>query len=91
MYQQFRRTGKKGKRKEKNDPGSGDEGEEQDEAFESFEARINRYVDIHLSRVPFGKKFDYKDGLVYQMRKETINGFLKSCVLKTCLNEDCGA
>jgi hypothetical protein len=91
MYQKFRRTRQKGKRKEKNDEGSGDEDEGQDETFGSFEARISRYVDIHLSRVHFGKKFDYKDGIVYQMRKETINGFLKSCLLKACLNEDCGA
>ena len=60
-----------------------------DETGESFEARINSYVRIHLSRSPGSNRDNYKDGLVYQARKDLVTEFLKATILKKCQNERC--
>ena len=60
-----------------------------DESPSEFIARLNLYVAIHLARSPKNNRDSYKDGLVYQARKDLINEFLKSCMLKKCQNSDC--
>jgi hypothetical protein len=60
------------------------------ESPQAFIARINLYVAIHLARTPNITRDSYKDTLVYQARKDLINEFLKSCILKKCQNNDCG-
>jgi hypothetical protein len=62
-----------------------------DETNSEFEARINLYVNIHLNRASSSKRDGYKDGLVYQTRKDLITDFLKSTILKKCQNEGCCA
>lgn len=84
-----------GKKKSKT---SGAEGEEMiedeedvpDETTSEFTARINLYVAIHLARAPKNTRDSYKDGLIYQTRKDLINDFLRSCITKKCQNGDCG-
>ena len=60
------------------------------ESPQAFITRINLYVAIHLARAPNNTRDSYKDTLVYQARKDLINEFLKSCMLKKCQNNDCG-
>ena len=60
------------------------------ESPQAFIGRINLYVAIHLARTPNNTRDSYKDALVYQARKDLINDFLKSCLLKKCQNSDCG-
>lgn len=68
--------------------GSDDE-EEEVESLGEFEARINGYVEGHLKRASTSKRDNYKDGLVYQARKDVINDFLKIALArKKCLNCD---
>lgn len=66
-----------------------EEPEVPDESPSEFIARLNLYVAIHLARSPKNNRDSYKDGLVYQARKDLINEFLKSCMLKKCQNGDC--
>ena len=81
------------KSKDNEDAQSDDEGDDgaPGESFEQFQARINLFVQIHLMRTPNSKRDHYKDGLVYQARKELINSFLKTTLTKQCQNNDCGA
>ncbi|TFK43688.1 hypothetical protein BDQ12DRAFT_702711 [Crucibulum laeve] len=86
---------KKGKQVGSDDEASEDEPIEEepevpDETPQEFMARINLYVAIHLGRAPTNKRDNYKDGLVYQTRKDLINEFLKNTILKKCQNADCG-
>jgi hypothetical protein len=60
-----------------------------DETPEQFIMRVNLYVAVHLSRASSSKRDDYKDGLVYQTRKDLINEFLKTTLLNKCQNADC--
>ncbi|KAG6842007.1 hypothetical protein C0991_003533 [Blastosporella zonata] len=79
---------------------SGDEDDSEDEAtdkpdvpdetIEQFVMRVNLYVAVHLSRASTSKRDHYKDGLVYQTRKDLINEFLKSTILNKCQNANCG-
>ncbi|KXN89562.1 DNA-directed RNA polymerase I subunit rpa1 [Leucoagaricus sp. SymC.cos] len=62
-----------------------------DETPQEFMTRINLYVAIHLSRAKGNTRDDYKDGLVYQARKELINDFLKNTLIKKCQNGDCNS
>ena len=67
------------------DIGYGDE--EEDESVEEFEQRLNLYVAAVLRQASSSKRDDYKDGLVYQHRKNTISQFLKAAVnFKKCAN-----
>ncbi|KAF9534749.1 hypothetical protein CPB83DRAFT_802942 [Crepidotus variabilis] len=61
-----------------------------DETQQEFIARINLYVAIHIARAPNNTRDSYKDGLVYQARKDIIQEFLKSISLRKCQNGDCG-
>jgi hypothetical protein len=67
------------------------EDDRSDETLQSFEARINLFVHIHFARSSSAKRDDYKDGLVYQARKDLTLEFLKSTILKKCQNEGCCA
>ena len=62
----------------------------EDETISAFDRRLKMYVQIHLDRASGSKRDSYKDGLVYQTRKDIINDFLKYTILKRCGNEDCG-
>ncbi|KAF5321315.1 hypothetical protein D9619_000650 [Psilocybe cf. subviscida] len=85
-----------GKKKSKTPGAEGDEMEEDedevpDETPHEFIARINLYVAIHLARAPKNTRDSYKDGLIYQTRKDLINDFLRTCITKKCQNSDCGS
>ncbi|KAG6916710.1 hypothetical protein DXG01_005659 [Tephrocybe rancida] len=84
-------------RKSKKKSGDEDSEEEEsdkpdipDETIEQYIMRINLYVAVHLARATSSKRDHYKDGLVYQTRKDLINEFLKSTILNKCHNADCG-
>ncbi|KAK7060450.1 hypothetical protein VNI00_001215 [Paramarasmius palmivorus] len=96
------KKGSKGKGKKGEDGGNEEDEEDEEEAAEAaadkdtpdetpyeFIARVNLYVQIHLSRASGSKRDSYKDALVYQARKELINEFLKATVLNRCQNDDC--
>ncbi|KAH7930704.1 beta and beta-prime subunits of DNA dependent RNA-polymerase [Leucogyrophana mollusca] len=76
-------------RKSNNDMDVDDNGP--DESVEDFEKRINIYVAIHLTRASSSRRDHYKDGLVYQARKDVILDFLKTTITKKCQNEGCAA
>ena len=61
-----------------------------EETEDEFIARLDKYVNLHLGRASSSKRDNYKDALVYQARKDLINDFLKSTILKRCHNPDCG-
>ena len=67
-----------------------EEEEENTESDHAFEQRINTYVAVHLA-TSSSKRDSYKDGLVYQARRELIDEFLKATMLKKCKNPNCGA
>ena len=75
---------------EDSDKAEGDKESEEDESPVEFMSRVNRYVALHLSRASSSKRDSYKDGLVYQARKELISEFLKASILGRCQNEGCG-
>lgn len=80
---------------EEEDGTSAEEEEEGDtevpeETPQEFIARLNLYVAIHLARSPQNHRDSYKDGPVYQARKDLIHDFLKNCISKKCQNADCG-
>jgi DNA-directed RNA polymerase, beta'' subunit/160 kD subunit len=62
-----------------------------DETLQEFTTRVNLYVAVHLSRASGSKRDHYKDGLVFQTRKDLINEFLKATILSKCQNGDCNA
>lgn len=71
-----------------------EENEEDEEVIESdhaFEQRINAYVAVHLAAASSSKRDSYKDGQVYQARKQLIEEFLKATMVKKCKNPGCGA
>ncbi|KZT72559.1 beta and beta-prime subunits of DNA dependent RNA-polymerase [Daedalea quercina L-15889] len=68
-----------------------EEEEESAESDHAFEQRINTYVAVHLATASSSKRDSYKDGLVYQARRELIDEFLKATMLKKCKNPNCGA
>ena len=61
-----------------------------DETPEQFMMRLNLYVALQIRRASTSQRDNYKDGLVYQTRKDVIHDFLKSTSLNRCQNEDCG-
>ncbi|KAI0959721.1 hypothetical protein AcW1_004466 [Taiwanofungus camphoratus] len=61
------------------------------ESYHEFEQRVNTYVAIHLAAASSSRRDSYKDGLVYQARKEVIADFLKTSMLRKCKNPSCGA
>ncbi|KAI0677397.1 beta and beta-prime subunits of DNA dependent RNA-polymerase [Trametes maxima] len=68
-----------------------DEDDEPAESYEAFEQRVNLYVAAHLATASSSKRDSYKDGLVYNARKEVINDFIKTTMTKKCQNPSCGA
>ncbi|KAI0774421.1 beta and beta-prime subunits of DNA dependent RNA-polymerase [Fomes fomentarius] len=68
-----------------------DEDDEPAETYEAFEQRLNLYVAAHMATASGSKRDAYKDGLVYQARKDVINDFIKASMLKKCQNANCGA
>ncbi|CCM05554.1 uncharacterized protein FIBRA_07781 [Fibroporia radiculosa] len=68
-----------------------DEEEEPTESDHAFEQRINAYVAVHLAAASGSKRDSYKDSLVFQARREVIDEFLKTTMLKKCKNANCGA
>lgn len=68
-----------------------DEEEDDAESDHAFEQRINTYVAVHLATAAKSKRDSYKDSLVYQARKELIDEFLKTTMLRKCRNPGCGA
>ncbi|KAF9006540.1 RNA polymerase I largest subunit [Cyathus striatus] len=89
-----KQAGKKGKESTGDEDSEDDhvavEDDAPDETPQEFMARVNLYVAIHLSRASNSKRDDYKDGPVYQKRKELINDFLRNTILAKCQNGDCG-
>ena len=69
----------------------GDDDESVDETLQNFELRLNLFVQIHLNRASSSKRDHYKDGLVFQARKDLIQEFRKVIQVKKCQNEGCGA
>jgi hypothetical protein len=65
--------------------------ESADETLQDFEQRLNLFVQIHLNRASSSKRDHYKDGLVFQARKDLIQEFRKVIQVKKCQNEGCGA
>ncbi|KAF5387629.1 hypothetical protein D9615_000576 [Tricholomella constricta] len=62
-----------------------------DETVDQFMMRVNLYVAVHLSRASSSKRDNYKDGLVYQTRKDLIHEVLKATLLNKCQNADCSS
>ena len=71
--------------------GAEDEDEEPGETYEAYEQRIDLYVAAHVAAAGSSKRDAYKDGLVYQARKDVINDFIKTVMTKKCQNPNCGA
>lgn len=67
-----------------------DDEDEQLETYEAFETRINAFVALHI-RQSSSSRDSYKEGLVYQERKNLIAQFIKSTHSKKCQNPSCGA
>jgi hypothetical protein len=74
----------KGKAQDDNE----EDGDELLESSEDFEKRVNAYVALNLSRASSSKRDNYKDGLVYQARKDLIQDFIRVSQLKKCQNCD---
>ncbi|KAG8969893.1 hypothetical protein FRC03_000139 [Tulasnella sp. 419] len=64
---------------------SGDIEDDIEESMEDFEKRVNLYVAVCLRKANGTKRDDYKDGLVYQLRKDLILDFVKTAsTFKKC-------
>lgn len=50
------------------------------ETIVEFKARVRLFVQLHLKNAPGATRDDYKDGPVYQARKDAIQAFLKATV-----------
>lgn len=62
------------------------------EDIDDFAMRVELWVQNHLrSAASSSKRDSYKDGLVYQERKDVVHEFLKSTQRKKCGNPSCGA
>ncbi|TFK71780.1 beta and beta-prime subunits of DNA dependent RNA-polymerase [Pluteus cervinus] len=64
--------------------------EPKDETNAEFIVRLDLYVKVHLARVGRVRRDNYKEALVYKMRKDVIQEFLKAILVKQCQNGDCG-
>ena len=73
------------------DDGDEDGDDEPEESYEAYEQRINLYVAAHMATASSSKRDAYKDGLVYQTRKDVINDFIKVTMSKKCQNSGCAA
>jgi hypothetical protein len=71
---------------------AGDEGPKagaEMETFEEYKERMDDLVQKSLRSASSSTRDNYKDGLVYQARKDVILEFLKAAIQKKCSN--CGA
>ena len=68
-----------------------DEDDEPAETYEAYEQRINLYVAAHMATASSSKRDAYKDALVYQARKDVIQDFIKTSMLRKCQNANCSA
>lgn len=50
------------------------------ETIAEFKARVRLFVQLSLKNAPVASRDDYKDGPVYQARKDVIQAFLKAAV-----------
>lgn len=66
------------------------EDDEDDESSESFIVRLQEYVQTHLNLASGSRRDNYKDHMVYNVRKELIQEFLRSTILTKCHNDECG-
>lgn len=66
-----------------------DDSDDEEQAAIEVEKRMNAYVNMYLSRASSSKRDHYKDGSVYQARKELIQEFIRVAQMKKCQN--CGA
>ena len=71
--------------------GEDDGDEEPEESYEAYEKRINLYVAAHMATASSSKRDAYKDGLVYQARKDAIIDFIKTTMTRKCQNKGCSA
>jgi len=57
------------------------------------EKTLDQYVQMHLGMASSARRGDYKDGPVYQARKQVIDEFIKiaSSNSKRCSHPECGA
>jgi DNA-directed RNA polymerase I subunit RPA1 len=60
---------------------------------EEFEKHLEDYVQLELGRASSARRGDYKDGPVYQARKQVIDDFIKTAHSnsKRCSRPNCGA
>ncbi|KAF8713719.1 DNA-directed RNA polymerase subunit beta', partial [Rhizoctonia solani] len=66
-----------------------EEGAEPGETISEFRRRLGLFVKHHLKDAPASTRNDYKDGPVYQARKDVIQSFLKAAVgCKKCAHCD---
>lgn len=68
-----------------------EEDDEPAESYEEYEQRINLYVAAHMATASGSKRDSYKDGLVYQARKDVIQDFIKTTMTRKCQNRNCNA
>ncbi|KAM5535538.1 hypothetical protein V8D89_010875 [Ganoderma adspersum] len=68
-----------------------EEDDEPAESYEAYEQRINLYVAAHMATASSSKRDAYKDGLVYQTRKDVIQDFIKTTMTRKCQNPNCNA
>ena len=63
------------------------------ETVEDFEKRLDQYVQIHLAKSSSARRGDYKDGPVYQARKQVMDEFIKNAQSnsKRCSRSECEA
>ena len=71
--------------------GAEEDDDEPAETYEAYEQRLNLYVAAHMATASTSKRDAYKDGLVYQARKDVINDFIKTTMMKKCQNTNCNA
>lgn len=72
--------------------GEDDEGSDEPlESYEDFEKRVNAFVAVNFAAASSTSRDNYKDGLVFQERKNLISQFIKLTHTKKCPNPSCGA
>jgi hypothetical protein len=63
-----------------------DQDEDEPDSAEEYENRIHLFVAGSLQRASGSQRDDYKDGQVYQARKDIIAAFLRLSSQKKCRN-----
>ncbi|KAL5527693.1 hypothetical protein ACEPAG_6494 [Sanghuangporus baumii] len=68
-----------------------DEETNEEESLEEFTKRVNLLVWLSIRANPESGRDHYKEGLVYQARKDVIAEFLSVTCRRKCENKDCNA